>query len=96
MTPQKRAEKISLQRAAQAWCKPKTSNIEMDVKLAKEFALILESEIQAAINETWAEAAGLVEKYLYLQDKDNTNGPLRAVGREFRIKAQKLRSQVKK
>ena len=36
------ATSLSLQRAAQAWCKPKTSNKTMDADLAEAFAEILD------------------------------------------------------
>lgn len=36
------------EKAAQAWCEPMTSHLEMDVDLAEEFALILMREVAAA------------------------------------------------
>lgn len=39
------------EKAAQAWCEPMTSHLEMDVELAEEFALILMREVAAAQTE---------------------------------------------
>lgn len=36
------ATELARQKAAQAWCKPKTSNTEMDTDLAEAFAEILD------------------------------------------------------
>lgn len=36
------ATELARQKAAQAWCKPETSSIEMDVRLAEAFAEILD------------------------------------------------------
>jgi hypothetical protein len=46
--------KIAMEKAAQAWCKSKTSNIEMDVNLAEAFAEIIEEYREALI---WCSAS---------------------------------------
>lgn len=36
---------LAMEKASQAWCMPETSKTKMDVKLACEFAKILDSEM---------------------------------------------------
>ena len=49
--------------AAQVWCKPETSGIEMDARLAEAFA----NELRPLLNELAAYRIALEEKDLMLQ-----------------------------
>lgn len=43
------ASGYAIEQAAQAWCTPETSSIEMDVRLATAFANILDAHIEALL-----------------------------------------------
>ena len=43
------ASKVAREKAAQVWCTPKTSHIEMDTELAEAFAEVLDKYMEALI-----------------------------------------------
>ena len=66
------ASKLSMERAAQAWCTPETEKIEMDVRLAEAFATILD-EIWS---KPWLGNATTAELIVEIRARCEINGIL--------------------
>ena len=66
------ASELAREKAAQAWCTPKTQNIEMDTRLAEAFANILDD----ILGKPWLGNATTEELLDELRARCEVNGTL--------------------